>query len=653
MSAEYSDIFGAAGPLAANISGYRERAEQRLMAEQVGATLERQSRLVVEAGTGTGKTFAYLVPALLSGHRVIVSTGTKNLQEQLFHKDLPVIRNALGVPVRLALLKGRSNYLCLHRLERTESAGNIRDPSLLGQLRVIREWSIRTRSGDISEADGVREDATLWPRVTSTAENCLGTECPQYSKCFVVKARRAAQEADVVVVNHYLLFADLSLREEGFGEVLPGADAVILDEAHQLPHIASQFFGQSLTSRQLLELTRDARAEYAEIAGDTPELEDALDMLERAASQLDVALARVAPRAAWQDACGGSETAAALNALDSTLDDAGTQLSALAERSRGLESCQRRAAAMLLRLRLLQREAESKIDGDAEDAVAERFVRWVEKLKRGFVLHATPLDIAPTFRRVLEAHPAAWVFTSATLSVDGGFDHFTAAIGIPEADTLALESPFDYARNALLYLPPHMPDPATQDYTQHVVDAALPVMRASGGGVFLLFTSHRALRDAADYLAPQVEFPLFVQGEQGRGELLARFREQGNGILLGTSSFWEGVDVRGAALKVVVIDRLPFSSPGDPVLKARLEAMRARGESPFTSYQLPQAVIALKQGVGRLIRDHRDHGVLVLCDPRLLSRGYGRVFLNSLPDMPRTRDEDTVRAFFAEREMQM
>ncbi len=649
MSINYKTVFGVTGPLANQVTNYRERQEQIDMATGVAAALEQQSRLVVEAGTGTGKTFAYLVPALLSGRRVIVSTGTKNLQEQLFYKDLPVIRKSLGVSVRLALLKGRGNYLCLHRLERAESSGRIRNPAVLAELRAIREWSIRTRSGDISEVEAVREDAQVWPRVTSTADNCLGTECPLYANCFVVKARRAAQEADVVVVNHYLLFADLSLREEGFGEVLPGADAIILDEAHQLPHIASQFFGQALTSRQLHELVRDTRAESREIAGELPQLEEALGQVEQAAADLEAALHGLARRSAWQEACGDDTSQAGLDALEAALSDAGAELKVVAERSRGLETCERRAALLLQRLRLLRKpDVPNSGENAPDEDLAEQSVRWVEKPNRGFVLHATPLDVAPTFRRVFDAQPTAWIFTSATLSVDGRFDHFTTALGIPEAETLALDSPFDYAGNALLYLPPDMPDPAARDYTRRVVDAALPAIRASGGGAFLLFTSHRALREAADYLVPRREFSLFVQGEQGRGELLSRFRAQGNGVLLGTSSFWEGVDVRGAALRVVVIDRLPFSSPGDPVLKARLDALRTRGESPFTSYQLPQAVITLKQGAGRLIRDHHDYGVLVLCDPRLRSRGYGRVFLNSLPEMPCTDDEEAIRSFFVE-----
>lgn len=648
-----TEVLGRSGALARHIPGFRPRDAQQHMAEAVSHALRSRGRLVVEAGTGTGKTFAYLVPAILSGLRVIASTGTKNLQEQLYFKDLPLVKKALGRPLRTALLKGRGNYLCLHRLDLAEAGGRLRHRERLRELGAIREWSIRTDSGDIAEVPSVREDSPIWPRVTSTADNCLGSECPRYSDCFVVKARRRAQETDLLVINHHLLLADLSLREEGFGEVLPGADAVVIDEAHQLPHVASQFFGASVSARQLQELVRDARSEYLRVAGDMPDLERMLDTLDAAVQRADEAMGQTPFRLSWDEAVHRRAIRGALETLDTALADACGALAEVAERARGLDQCHRRTRALLTTLRLMLEpqqqtptlDADSPADEEAkDDSVRGDLIRWMEKFGRGFVFRATPMDIAPLFSRVF-AQPLAWIFTSATLAVDGRFDHFCDGIGLEDATTLALESPFDYRHNALLWLPQGLPTPDSPDFTHAALRAIRPVIEATRGGVFLLFTSYRALHAAAAWLGSNLSRPLLVQGEQSRGELLQRFREQGDSVLLGTSSFWEGVDVRGSALSLVVIDRLPFSSPGDPVLKARLDALRRRGLSPFTHYQLPQAVIALNQGAGRLIRDYDDRGVLAVCDPRIEQKGYGRVFLNSLPPMAITRDRDRTLSF--------
>ncbi|MEW6354150.1 MAG: ATP-dependent DNA helicase [Pseudomonadota bacterium] len=629
-----SELLGPEGPLASRIAGFAPRAAQRQMAEAVAQALADGDILITEAGTGTGKTYAYLVPALLAGKKVIISTGTKTLQDQLFHRDLPVVRDALGAPVTVALLKGRANYLCLHRLALSESEGRFHTRAETQQLVEIRAWAERTVSGDIAELTGIPEDAPIWPHVTSTADNCLGAECPSYSDCHVLKARRAAQQADVLVINHHLLFADMALREEGFGELLPGADALILDEAHQLPDTAANFFGLSLSSRQLLEFARDTVDEHIKEAGDMPELGVAAQRVEKATRDLRLALGVDVRRAAWSEVADNPEVGAALQHLQEQLEYVARMLEPVAARGKGLENCWKRSLDLQERL--------ARLTGVAPDDT----IHWFETYTRAFTLNLTPLDIADTFHNHVHAKKRAWIFTSATLTVGDSFAHFAARMGLPDAAAQRWESPFDFARLALLYAPQNMPDPMSPHYHAAVVKAALPVLEASGGRAFLLFTSHRALQQAAVELQDKIAYPLLVQGTAPRRELLEQFRKLGNAVLLGTSSFWEGVDVRGPALSCVIIDKLPFASPGDPLLQARIEALRARGANPFADFQLPHAVIALKQGVGRLIRDAHDRGVLMLCDPRLLSKSYGRVFLDSLPPMMRTRKLEDVQRFF-------
>lgn len=626
--------FSADGPLAAHIPGYSPRPVQQDMAEAVAAALESGEHLLVEAPTGTGKTLAYLLPALASGHKVIISTATRHLQDQLYSKDVPLVRAALGRPLKVSLLKGRSNYLCLHRLSLTETAGDLRRADLLTRLRNIRQWAGRTRSGDIGEIGDPADGSPLWPRVTSTADNCLGTSCPVYDKCWVIEARRKAQAADLVIVNHYLLFADMSLREEGFGEVLPGADAVILDEAHKLPDIAGRFFGQAMSGRQLRDLVRDGHAEAEEAGGDMPDLNAAIDGVATAEISFEQVLGEPRGSAAWAELANDSACQAAMQMLTESLNALKLQIEPVAERTEGLGNIARRSNAACERLALLQTE-------DNEN------VRWLERRGAGWILHATPLDVAAPFGRALAVHNGAWVFTSATLSVNQRLEFFADRLGLHEATRLILESPFDYERNSLLYTPEGLPDIRSPDFDESVAEAALPLIRSSGGGAFLLCTSYRAVNRCAQRLRAQGVSPLLVQGEAGRAELLQRFRAVDNAVLVGTSSFWEGVDVRGRGLRLVIIDRLPFASPGDPVLRARIQFMKAQGEEPFTSYQLPHAVIALKQGVGRLIRDKDDRGLLAICDPRLRNRGYGKVFLESLPSMPQTRDLQVARDFLA------
>ena len=629
-----SALLGADGPFAQEVPNFAPRETQQRMADAVADAIENHDALVVEAGTGTGKTFAYLVPALLSGKRVIVSTGTRNLQDQLFHRDLPRVMSILGAKADVALLKGRANYLCRYRLQQTVESGQFKSRTQVDDLQKVRVWGARTRTGDRAELIEVPEGSPLWPRVTSTAENCLGTECPLYDECFVFKARRRTQEADLTVVNHHLLLSDLALKREGFGAILPEADAYVLDEAHQLSELAGQYFSVGISARQVKELATDALAECAGQPGALAMLQPALDHVNDAVRKARLAFDTLPKRGAFAQLEADAGAAEALENLGDALADLAGVLMGQAERSKGLASVHARCVVLDQRLQ--------RIAGrDGEDEV-----RWYELSDHGFELSATPLDLAPQLQTLRSATDAAWIHTSATLAVAGHFDHFTRQMGLVDPVTLDLGSPFDYAHQALCWLPQGLPEPAARDYTLRVIETVRPVLEASKGRAFLLFTSHRALRLAADLLMDG-PWPLFVQGSAPRHQLLSDFRDSGNGVLLGAASFWEGVDVAGEALSVVVIDKLPFASPDDPVLQARLDAVRRAGGNPFRNWQIPAAAIALKQGAGRLIRDVHDRGVLVLCDPRIGSKPYGKLFLASLPPMARTRQLSDVQRFFA------
>lgn len=655
------------GALATAIPGFAPRPAQQRLGVAIAEAMADREALVAEAGTGTGKTYAYLVPALLSGQRVIVSTGTKALQDQLYHRDLPRVREALGLGLRTALLKGRSNYLCLQRIELAKGAPVFSGREQIAQFERIVAWGKRTRRGDLAEIEGLAEDSPLRGLVTSTVENCLGSECPYWQDCFVVKARAEAQAADLVVINHHLLLADLAIKEEGFGEILPGASAFVLDEAHQLPDLATQFFGESVSARMLIDLTRDALGACGKVAGSLAAVAPAVRELEAAIRLLRLQCEGL-PQRGTQALLVGHH--ADMPGLLRTLDAA---MAGLADAAAPMKEAAPEFAAVLTRLVLFQTRLKTWAEGlpglldapdprfddalrdddvvdddgaaDATISLDHGQVRWFELTQRGFAFSITPLDVAGPLRRYREQSRAAWIFTSATLAVGGDLKHIAWKLGLDSPRMLLEQSPFDWKTQALGYFPPGLPEPSARDYTARVIDAVRPVLEASKGRAFLLFTSHRALREAAALLEGG-PWPLFVQGSAPRLQLLEQFRASGNGVLLGAASFWEGVDVAGDALSVVVIDKLPFAAPDDPVLEARLDAVRRRGGNPFLAEQVPAAAIALKQGVGRLIRRHDDRGVLVLCDPRLVSKPYGRVFLASLPPLARTRAIADVQAFF-------
>lgn len=629
--------FSASGALGKAISGFQPRQPQIDMAQAVQDAIDHQHQLVVEAGTGTGKTFAYLVPALLSGKKVIISTGSKNLQEQLFHRDLPKMVDALGFMGYVALLKGRSNYLCLDRLSRqlVESHTNEADPELLTQLVKVRSWSSASKSGDLGECDDIAEDSPVIANITSTNDNCLGKECPSYQDCFVLKARKKAMDADIVVVNHHLFLADLAIKETGFGELIPEAEVFIFDEAHQLPDIASQYFGQSISSRQMQELAKDIEIGYRTEAKDMRQLQKIAVKLTQTFMDLRIILGETNAqmRGNWREAVKSAAVVREIERLHDALDLALQVLKIALGRSQLLDAAYERAH--MIKNRLL-RVCDTSITG---------YSYWYECSPRHFTLHITPLSVADKFQEQIELKQGSWIFTSATLAVKDDFSHFTKRLGIVPKKQFTLPSPFDYPNQALLCVPRYLPEPNSVGLAETLAAMLAPVIQVNNGRCFFLCTSHKMMRQLAGLFRQSLDLPVLVQGETSKQKLLNEFMALGNAVLVATGAFWEGIDVRGDALSCVIIDKLPFTAPDDPLLKARIEDCRLKGGEPFSEVQLPDAVITLKQGVGRLIRDETDKGVLIICDNRLVTRDYGGVFLQSLPPIPRTRDLDKVSQF--------
>ena len=629
-----SNIFSVNGELSKSIKGFRPRTEQIEMAHAVGESIQNKSSLVIEAGTGTGKTFAYLAPALVFGKKTIISTGSKNLQDQLFNRDLPAIKKALNFTGKIALLKGRANYLCLERLDQVIAQGVIGDKSVLAELGKVRKWNNSTKTGDFTECIELAEDSPIIPQLTSTAESCLGTDCPNYSECYVASARKKALNADLVVVNHHLFFADMSVKESGFGELIPNAEVIIFDEAHQLPDIASQYFGQSLTSRQLFDLCKDINIVYRTELKDMQQLGTTSDTLLKVVQDFRLLLGNGSNvRGNWRELYTQSAVKKSFELLQEKIDFLAEVIKLALGRSQTLDSIFDRVESIKIQLKRL---SETNIVG---------YCYWYEGNGRQFGLHITPLTVADKFGAQLEAKEAAWIFTSATLEVGGTFNHFCLRLGIENATQKILPSPFNYSEQSLLCVPRYLPNTNQANTLSSLGEMLLPVIEANKGRCFVLCTSYSMMRGLAEYFREKSNLSILLQGETSKGKLLEQFIKETHSVLVATSSFWEGVDVRGDALSLVIIDKLPFTAPDEPLLKARIEDCRLQGGDPFNDIQIPEAVITLKQGVGRLIRDVTDRGVVIICDNRLVMRNYGETFLKSLPNSSRTRDLNKVIQF--------
>ena len=626
--------FSEDGLLSSNIQGFRPRAAQLEMAQAVGRTVKFATPAVVEAGTGTGKTFAYLVPALLSGKKTIVSTGSKNLQDQLFNRDLPTIQKALKYKGKVALLKGRANYLCLERLDQVVAMGVLGDKSVLADLSKVSKWHTGTKTGDLSECITIAEDSPILPQLVSTAESCLGSDCPHFKDCYVVQARRRAMEADVVVVNHHLFCADMAVKETGFGELIPEAELIIFDEAHQLPDIASQYFGQSLSSRQLFDICKDTNIVYRTELKDLAQLGKAADHLQKVVQDFRLLMGTEGTlRGNLRELFNDQKVVDGLAKVAENIDFLSEVIKKSLGRSETLDKIFERLAEVKVQLKKLS------------DTTVVGYCYWYEANGRSFGLHITPLTVADKFGEQLKNQQIGWVFTSATLEVGGKFDHFCQRLGIENAEQLVLQSPFDYANQSLLCVPRYLPDTNKSHTLTELGKMLMPVIEANNGRCFLLCTSYFMMRGLADFLREHSKLSVLLQGETSKARLLEKFVAEQNSVLVATQSFWEGIDVRGDALSLVIIDKLPFTSPDEPLLRARMEDCRLQGGEPFNDIQIPEAVITLKQGVGRLIRDVTDRGVVIICDSRLVMRNYGKTFLKSLPPSTRTRDLNKVIRF--------
>lgn len=626
------------------------------MAEAVAAVFADGGVLLAEAGTGTGKTLAYLVPAILSRKRVLVSTGTKNLQEQIFFKDLPILRDSLDVPFKATYMKGRGNYLCLHRFEAfrdgTTPGGQrtifARGPDDQVYVRIIDEWRRETETGDRAEIEDLPEELPFWNEIAATSENCIGGDCPQFGECFVTKMRQRAAESDVVIVNHHLLCADAAVRQSAYGEVIPSCEHAVIDEAHQLEDVATQYFGLAVTTYRVDDLVRDVgRALGAKLVPDREQ-----------AQAIGVAAGRIEDHAraffgalhivrSEVPGTGGSDSRVRVNRQH--MITVGEEGAALVQSVEALEAGLALAKdvpedVLALGRRAVELRDDLKFLLRADD---RDYVYYLEVRGRGVFLRASPIDVSAIVRELLFDRMRATVLTSATLSVDGSFEYLRGRLGIKRAEELRLASEFDYARQAILYLPKRMPEPRSREFASAAAREVVQIVKRTRGRAFVLFTSYAVLREVQALAASEIEYPIFVQGTAPRSVLLRDFKATPNAILLATSSFWHGVDVVGEALSCVIIDKLPFASPGDPITSARIEAINERGGSAFGEYQIPLAILSLQQGLGRLLRHRQDRGVLAILDPRLRTMGYGRRFLASLPPAPVTHDVEDIERFFA------
>ena len=629
-------VLGRGGIIGEQIEDFETRDSQLAMAELIAEAIALGESRVIEASTGIGKSFAYLVPAFLADSPVVISTGTRNLQDQLYHKDIPLLRKTIVSERKVALLKGRSNYCCLYRLRRYRQQDRFKSRDMATLFGALSSWAEHSDSGDIGEFAEIPEHDSLWYYATSNADNCLGGECPDLDKCFVLKARRRAMDADILVINHHLYFSDLALKEDGFGEILPSAEVLIFDEAHQLPDIAAGFYGRQITLRQIERLCRDTLEAEAAEAADSKTLGRLCDALNRRAADLRLALRRFPEKAEWERIRNAPAVAAAVDELQAAIDDLGAALQPMVSRGKELGLCERRLAALA--------DTFEEFLSPVDDRVS-----WYELDEHSFRLAISPLEVATAFRQQLElADFGSVFFTSATLSTQRSFDYYCRRLGLDGIACASFDSPFDYSRQALLYLPINLPDPAGDGFAARFGELCHELILAAEGHSFVLCTSYRMLSLTAEFLRQRIDYPLLVQGELQRNELLQQFLVLSNPVLLGTSSFWEGVDVKGDQLRCVIIDKLPFRSPNDPVYRRRLQQVNQNGGNAFMEVQVPEATISLRQGAGRLIRDAGDRGVVAICDNRLHTRAYGRGMLDSLPPMHRSTDLDEVCAFLRE-----
>lgn len=627
-------ILGEDGAFARNLNAFTPRMSQQTMANAVDCAISEDQCLIVEAGTGTGKTFAYLVPSVMSGKKVVISTGTRNLQDQLFKRDIPLVCEALGVSTSSAILKGRTNYLCRHKLRSADQAIDKPWLDLRADLNSVQQFALSTKNGDTDEIEGVDSDTLVWSFVTANSDQCLGQECPDFNDCYLLKARRKAQAADIVVVNHHLFFADVALRDNGFGEVVPVSNVVVFDEAHLLPDVATQFLGTSVSGNQIIRVLKDVVDEVYNSAADLRDVVTVAKAAEKSVKDFRIILDSGSGRSVWGRVARQAAVSEQFLLMEDKLNQLSTLLETAAVRSKEMDQCWSRCATIASNLSIFGKEPP------------QNHVLWLETTPRSFVLNASPIDVSTLFQSVVQAERKSWVFTSATLTTEGHFEHFKSQLGLTDATTLKLETPFDYRNNSLLYLPPNMPEPSNSGFNEAFANAVIPVLEASRGRAFILFTSYSALRYMRDFLSDRADFTLFVQGEQPRSKLIDQFKQTERAVLLGTSSFWQGIDVQGDALSCVIIDKLPFASPSDPVLSARIDWMREQGASPFMDYQLPMAIISLKQGLGRLIRGIDDRGLMMIGDPRIVTKRYGQSFLDSLPDVPVSKALQDVVAFY-------